>query len=85
MVLPFIDNRDGSFQINKDMIPLVLRQNQVPEELIVRVIAPYHTKSTRVRACSEVKCFGHLKSKCVLNQGSALSLLLFTVLLDCIQ
>ena len=65
------------------MIPQVLRQYHVREELITMVMALYRTPRTQVRTC-----FGKTKTfevKVGLHQGSALNPLLFIILLDYIS
>lgn len=70
-------------KINRGMIPPLLRHYHVPEELITMVMALYRTPSTQLRTC-----FGKTKSfpvKVGLHQRSALSPLLFIILLDYIS
>ena len=76
----FLDLEKAYDKINREMIPPVLRQYHVPEELITMVMALYRTPRTQVRTC-----FGKTKTfevKVGLHQGSALSPLLFIILLD---
>ena len=79
----FLDLEKAYDKINREMIPPVLRQYHVPEELITMVMALYRTPRTQVRPC-----FGKTKTfevKVGLHQGSALSPLLFIILLDYIS
>ncbi|CAB4028267.1 RNA-directed DNA polymerase (reverse transcriptase) domain containing [Paramuricea clavata] len=79
----FLDLEKAYDKINRGMIPPVLRLYNVPEELINMVMALYRSPSTQVRTC-----FGKTKAFAVnvgLHQGSALSPLLFIIMLDYIS
>ena len=79
----FLDLDKAYDKINREMIPPVLRQYHVPEELITMAMALYRTPRTQVRTC-----FGKTKTfevKVGLHQGTTLSPLLFIILLDYIS
>ena len=78
-----MDSQKAYDKINRGLIPPVLRLYHVPEELINLVKTLYRTPSIQVKTC-----FGKTKAFEVnvgLHQGSALSLLLFIMVMDYIS
>lgn len=93
MASPFINNADGKLRVvgfvdlekayDRRMIPQVLRKYCVPKDLTEMAMAVYRTPSTRMRTCFGVTETFQIKVGS--HQGSALSPLLFIILLDYIS
>ena len=79
----FLDLEKAYDKINRQMIAPILRLYGVPEEIITMVAAMYRTPTTRVRTCFGKTDAFHVNVG--LHQGSALSALIFIIILDYIN